>query len=102
MSRFESRLFFVPYINCNKLTATYTELLTLCLIGVKMRGWEKKIEGIREMGVFHYLVKKRKERGKKIEWVSPRPTNLNFSKWGGKWRKLGQEMQLQLFSFVPI
>ena len=59
-------------------------------------------KGIREMGVFHYLVKERKERGKKIEWVSPRPTNLNFSKLGGKWRKLGLEMQLQLFPFLPI
>ena len=54
------------------------------------------------MGVFDYLVKERKERGKKIEWVSPRPTNLNFSKLGRKWRKLGLEMQLQLFPFVPI
>ena len=30
---------------------------------------KKNFEGIREMGAFHYIVKERKERGKKIEWV---------------------------------
>lgn len=46
-------------------------------------------ERIREMGVFHYLVEKRNKRGKKIEWVSLGPTNLNFSKLGENGENLG-------------